>query len=272
MNFVEQLILAFIASLLGNIFLVVLMLWVMFWSRPILTHFMAKLKGDKLLLILTEEGRWKLLRGKVREGMFESKYYGDFVAIPDSFRPLAGVPLAIGFCKIGATIPIEFAAKASILKRLGIKLKDFVRYKKKENQPGISIEEINNIKIPQYKVNEKDRELLEVGSDGKYEEDVEVPGVGLAKVRGYILNVKDCFEYMLLHLNPINLRARINARVQAELTARQKGDVLKTAFAVFLVIMGIAFAIIMLNMFAPGTTHQVAQTVKQSVPISISSP
>ena len=272
MQFVEQLILALVGSLLGNVFLTVILLWIMFWSRPVLTHFMAKLKGDKLLLILTEEGRWKLLRGRVREGMFESKNYGDFVAIPDSFRPLAGVPLAIGFCKIGATIPVEFAAKTSVLKRLGIKLKDFVKYKRKSDQPGVEIEEINDVKVPQYRVKEEDRKLVELASDGKYEEEVNIPSVGPTKVIGFILNVKDTFEYMLLHLNPINLRARINARVQAELAARQRGDVLRTAFAVFMVVIGIAFAIIMLSMFAPGTTEHAVQSVKQSVPISISSP
>jgi hypothetical protein len=274
-NFVQELIQVLIISAIINALLVAFIIWLFAWSRPVFTHFMAKLTKQPLLLVFREDGRWGLVRVNLKHGFAQHKYYGDFIAINDAFRPLAGVPLAVAHSKVGFTLPPQFVRDVTLLKALKKKLSDIISFKKSQNAPGVDIEDIKDVKVLASQVDEHTRMLLEAAGVDTYEGELNV-SQSKFKVTGYLLNVKDTFEYILFSLNPINLRARVNARISEELAARQKTDAIRVGFAVFIVIMAITFAIALLDIVMGGSgsganvAQQVQQTVDQIVPISIS--
>ncbi|WP_290598252.1 MULTISPECIES: hypothetical protein [unclassified Archaeoglobus] len=272
-NIVQELIQVLVFSAVLNALLLGFIVWLYSWSRPLFTHFVAKLKKQPILMVERDDGRWGWVRIDYKHGFSQHKHYGDFMNIPGSFKSLAGVPVAVAYEKNGVTIPLEFAAKATLLKTLGKKLKDFVKIKKSDNAPGYEVEEVQDVKMYSYEVvDDEKRELLEAFADEKWEEEREISGVRM-KVRGYTIRVKDTIEYMLFSMNPVNLRARTNARVAEELAARGKSDALKTAFAVFMVIMGVVFGLALLEIVFGGngsSAANVAQQVNDILPVSIS--
>lgn len=271
-NIVEELTNMLIFSAVLNALLLGLLIYIAAMSRPVLTHFVAKLMKQPLLLVERDDGRWGLVRVKYGHGFSQHKTYGDFQNIPGSFKSLAGVPLAVVYEKAGVTVPLEFAAKATLLKTIGKKLSDFVKLRNVKNAPGYEVESVQDVKVYAYEVDEDKRELLEAFADEKWEEEKIMGGTKL-KVRGYTIRVKDIMEYMLFSLNPINLRARVNARVMEELASRQRTEPLKYAFAFMIVILGLVFGLIMLDVWfghpSANVAQQVQSTVNQIVPVSI---
>ncbi|WP_456478215.1 hypothetical protein [Geoglobus ahangari] len=274
-NFVQELIQVLIISAIVNALLLSFIIWLFAWSRPLFTHFMAKLRKQPVLLVFREDGRWGLVRVNLKHGFAQHKYYGDFIATPGSFLPLAGVPLAIAHSKIGFTLPPQYVKDVTLLKALKKKLSDIINFERKKDGPGVDVKDIKNVKVPAFQLTEEQKLLLKAAGAEEYEEQMDVAGVQM-NVRGFLLNVKDTFEYIIFSLNPINLRARINARISEELQARQKTDAIRVGFAAFMVIMGIAFAIALLDIVMGGSgsganvAQQVQNTVNSVVPISIS--
>jgi len=254
-------------SIALNVVLGMILVLVLLASKPLLIHAIAKLKKERILLTFTESNEWEFVRTKIKQGFAETKEYGDFIATPEAFKPLDGVPLAIVHSKIGVTLPIEFIKDANLLKRTGTKLEDFVKFSQEESALGYNVEEINNVFVPGDRVDEETKAILELSGAEKYEH--EENG---RKISGFLLDIKDTFEYILYNINPINIRARINARVEEEIASRRKRDVLTTVLAIAILVIIVTFAIVVLNMYAPGSGEAVSsavQGVKESLPISI---
>lgn len=260
-NLIEQLTQMLIFSAVMNALLLGLLIYIAAMSRPVLTHFIAKILKQPLLLVWREDGRWAIVRGKLKHGFVTTKDYGDFIAINDAFRPLAGVPLAIVHTKIGFTLPERYVRDVTLLKKLGAKLKNVVDFRNRKDAPGYEVEKVNNYLALNEEVDEETKRMLELSD-------------AIKRANGFLLNVKDTFEYLIYNLNPINLRARVNARVMEELASRQKTEPLKYAFAFMIVILGLVFGLIMLDVWfghpSGNVAQQVQSTVDQIVPISIS--